>query len=49
MTEILKYATTILFSSCSLVSDLKAQTGDNVVKAYPWIAILVAAFFTLAF
>lgn len=29
--------------------DLKAQIGDNVVKAYPWIAILAVAVFTLAF
>ncbi|EJK47888.1 hypothetical protein THAOC_33365 [Thalassiosira oceanica] len=26
-----------------LSGDLKAQIGDNVVKAYPWIAILAAA------
>ncbi|EJK74090.1 hypothetical protein THAOC_04258 [Thalassiosira oceanica] len=31
-----------------LSGDLKAQIGDNVVKAYPWIAILAAAVFTLA-
>ncbi|EJK48632.1 hypothetical protein THAOC_32554 [Thalassiosira oceanica] len=32
-----------------LSGDLEAQIGDNVVKAYPWIAILAAAVFTLAF
>ena len=31
-----------------LSGDLKAQIGDNVVKAYPWIAILAAAVVTLA-
>ncbi|EJK61729.1 hypothetical protein THAOC_17730 [Thalassiosira oceanica] len=31
-----------------LSGNLEAQIGDNVVKAYPWIAILAAAVFTLA-
>ena len=31
-----------------LSGDLKAQIGDNVVKAYPWIAILAAGVVTLA-